>query len=68
LLPYAALESREAAQLDELVLKDPLTRDNFEGVALVAGAAAGALRIYLLSDNNYSEAQRTYLLAFDWPG
>ena len=46
----------------------PLTRDNFEGLAIVAGAGT-TKRLYLLSDNNYSTAQRTYLLAFDWtPG
>ena len=66
LFPREALESRNAAQLDELVLTDPLTRDNFEGIAVVAGGVTGALRLYLLSDNNYSSGQHTYLLAFDW--
>jgi hypothetical protein len=65
ILPYAAIDSRDAAGLDELVLDDPLTRDNFEGIAVVAGAGGG-LRVYVLSDDNFSTSQHTYLLAFDW--
>jgi hypothetical protein len=61
-----AIDSAEAPQLDELVLDEPLTRDNFEGLAIVKGRAPGTLRLYLLSDNNFSATQRTYLLAFDW--
>ncbi len=61
-----AIDSADAPQLDELVLDEPLTRDNFEGLAIVNGRAPGTLRLYLLSDNNFSAAQRTYLLAFDW--
>jgi hypothetical protein len=61
-----AIDSAEAPQLDELVLDEPLTRDNFEGLAILNGRTRGALRLYLLSDNNFSATQRTYLLAFDW--
>ena len=61
-----AIESASAPLLDELALTDPLTRDNFEGVALVNGSQPGVLRLYLLSDNNFSASQHTYLLAFDW--
>jgi hypothetical protein len=57
--------SGEGRIVDELTLAPPLTVDNFEGLAVVAGAA-GSLRFYLLSDDNGSAAQRTYLLAFDW--
>jgi hypothetical protein len=46
-------------------LTAPLTRDNFEGVAAVA-QPSGALRFYLISDDNFSKTQHTYLMAFDW--
>jgi hypothetical protein len=65
LLGRAAVDSADAAILDEFALVAPLTRDNIEGAALVPGNGGG-LRVYLLSDNNYSATQRTYLLAFDW--
>ena len=53
---------QDRARLD---LKPPLTVDNFEGVetALLPG---GAMRLFLLSDDNFSDNQRTLLLAFDW--
>lgn len=66
LVGRAAIDSASAPVLDELVLGEPLTRDNFEGMAIVNGREAGELRLYLLSDNNFSDSQRTYLLAFDW--
>ena len=66
LVGRAAIESASAPLLDELVLGEPLTRDNFEGIAIVNGRQPGVLRIYLLSDNNFSDTQKTYLLAFDW--
>ncbi|HYD43980.1 MAG TPA: esterase-like activity of phytase family protein, partial [Phenylobacterium sp.] len=49
----------------ELPLARPLTVDNFEGAAAVAGPG-GALRLYILSDDNFQSSQRTLLLAFDW--
>ena len=49
-----------------LSLAPPLSTDNFEGLA-VTKAADGALRIYLLSDDNFSKTQRTLLMAFDMP-
>ena len=42
----------------------PLTVDNFEGLAAVP--RTDGIRFYLLSDDNYSDSQRTLLLAFDW--
>jgi hypothetical protein len=45
-------------------LEPPLTTDNFEAIAAVPHA--GGWRIYLMSDDNFSSAQRTLLLAFDW--
>jgi hypothetical protein len=66
LVGRAAIDSASAPVLDELVLGEPLTRDNFEGMAIVNGRGTGVLRIYLLSDNNFSDSHKTYLLAFDW--
>lgn len=49
-------------------LEAPLTRDNFEGLAL-ATRPDGGLRLYLLADDNFNPAERTLLMAFDWkPG
>jgi hypothetical protein len=53
------------AAVDELILDRPLVTDNFEGIAIV-GDSDRAFRLYLLSDDNASAQQRTYLLAFDW--
>ncbi|WP_340644286.1 esterase-like activity of phytase family protein [Phenylobacterium sp.] len=52
----------EVARLD---LAKPLTVDNIEGVSAVPGRD-GATRFYLLSDDNFSNSQKTFLLAFDW--
>jgi hypothetical protein len=51
--------------LDEMTMAAPLTVDNFEGIAVVP-RATGGIRLYLVSDDNGSATQRTYLLAFDW--
>jgi hypothetical protein len=57
-----------ALALTELaVLAAPLTVDNLEGIAAVP-QANGAVRLYLLADNNFSEDQRTLLFVFDWAG
>jgi len=45
-------------------LAAPLPVDNFEGVSAVR-MPDGATRIYIVSDDNLSERQRTLLLAFD---
>ncbi|WP_135212873.1 esterase-like activity of phytase family protein [Vitreimonas flagellata] len=42
----------------------PLAVDNFEGVAAVR-APDGGVRLYVVSDDNFSARQRTLLLAFD---
>ena len=52
-------------RFDELVLARPMTVDNFEGVAAVP-QRGGAIRFYLISDDNFSNSQRTLLMAFDW--
>ena len=44
-------------------LKPPLTLDNFEGIACRADAQGRSL-FYILSDNNFSDSQRTLLLLF----
>jgi hypothetical protein len=46
------------------LISPPLTLDNFEGVSAVRGPN-GATRLYIVSDNNFSNRQRTLLLAFD---
>jgi hypothetical protein len=55
----------QGATLDELHLAAPLTVDNFEGVAALP-QPDGAVRFYLISDDNFSHLERTLLLAFDW--
>lgn len=60
------LRTKPAPQvIDSFSLEGPLTRDNFEGLAMVRNARGGT-RLYLLSDDNVSPTQRTLLLAFDW--
>lgn len=44
-------------------LEAPLVNDNFEGIATRPGPAGETL-VYLVSDNNFSSLQRTYLLLF----
>jgi hypothetical protein len=51
--------------IDQMELRGPLTADNFEGLAAVP-SKDGAVRFYLISDDNFSNSQRTLLLAFDW--
>ena len=45
-------------------LKSPLPVDNYEGIA-IGMSPSGALRIWLISDDNFSNNQRTLLLAMD---
>lgn len=52
-------------EIDRLAMAQPLTIDNFEGLAAVPGTD-GSVRFYLLSDDNFSNLQRTLLMAFDW--
>lgn len=54
--------------VDEMILAPPLVVDNFEGIAAVP-TADGGVRFYMVSDDNGSDTQHTYLLAFEWrPG
>jgi hypothetical protein len=56
--PDAEIRPQEIARL-----APPLTIDNFEGIA-VAPAGDGGTLVFLLSDDNFSPAQRTLLLVF----
>lgn len=53
------------ATVDDLHLALPLSVDNFEGLAALP-RADGAIRFYVIADDNFSRFQRTLLLAFDW--
>lgn len=53
----------EAELLAELAT--PLALDNFEGVSAVETPAG--VRLYLVSDDNFSALQKTLIYAFDWP-
>jgi hypothetical protein len=45
-------------------LNPPVALDNFEGLAVVP--MEGAVRLYIVSDDNFSRSQRTLLYAFDY--
>jgi hypothetical protein len=51
--------------VDRLNLSPPLSVDNFEGL-WAEGRKGGGLRLYLLTDDNFSKTQRNLFLAFDW--
>jgi hypothetical protein len=60
------LRAKPAPQIiDSFRIDGALTRDNFEGLAIVRNAKGGT-RLYILSDDNFSATQRTLLMAFDW--
>jgi len=46
-------------------LRPPLTVDNMEGISARRDAAGGKTFVYLISDDNFSAAQRTLLLMFE---
>jgi hypothetical protein len=58
--PGARLAGREIA-----VIAKPLPVDNFEAVTARA-APDGSVLIYMLSDDNFSDMERTLLLQFRW--
>lgn len=60
--PGAVLEGRKIAEL-----RAPLTRDNFEGIA-VHRAPDGKLRLTLLADDNFNALQRTLIVQFELVG
>ncbi len=53
------------SNVEELgALAPPMPLDNFEAISAVR-APDGAVRLYIVSDDNFSRRQRTLLLAFD---
>lgn len=54
-------QSRIIARLD-----DPAPRENYEGLAIVP-QAAGDPAIWVISDDNFGQFQRTLLLQLGWP-
>lgn len=56
---------RGKAVVSRLEMAQPLTVDNFEGVASWP-QPEGRRRFYLISDDNNISSQRTLLMAFDW--
>jgi len=65
---WLLITDRAGRGLDRLEIKRPATVDNFEGVAALP-RPDGSVRFYLISDDNFSNRQRTLLMAWDWtPG
>lgn len=62
------LETEEQRNnIDTLAVLTPdMTVDNFEGIAV--GEVNGEMRLFILSDDNYNESQRTLLLSFAFSG
>lgn len=65
-IPASEVRAHDAPmRVEQLAqLGPPHPVDNFEGVSAVR-MPNGATRIYIISDNNFSSRQRTYLFAFD---
>lgn len=61
LRPGALVAGEELARIEP-----PLIADNFEGISAVPGPD-GAIRIFLVSDDNFSVLQRTLFVALDLP-
>jgi len=53
-------------ETDQLTLSRPVLTDNFEGLAARV-LETGELRLWIVSDNNFSKMQRTLIYAFDVP-
>jgi hypothetical protein len=60
--PLAVLQGELLAEL-----RSPLTTENFEGITAFR-SASGAIRLLLVSDDNFNGAQRTLLVAFEIAG
>jgi hypothetical protein len=65
-IPASEVRANDAPmRVEQLAqLGPPRPVDNFEGVSAVR-MPNGATRLYIVSDNNFSARQRTYLFAFD---
>lgn len=59
------IADRSGRTLDLHTIARPATVDNFEGISALP-RPNGSVRFYLISDDNFSPAQRTLMLAFDW--
>lgn len=46
-------------------IEPDMSVDNYEAIALAN--VGGTRRIFLMSDDNFNDAQRTLLISFDWP-
>lgn len=62
---WIVITDRAGAPLDVHAIARPATVDNFEGVSPVV-RKDGTIRLYILSDDNFSPSQRTLLMALDW--
>jgi hypothetical protein len=47
-------------------LNPPVTLDNFEGLTVAPRDRGEAVRLYIVSDDNFSSSQKTLLYAFDY--
>ncbi len=59
----SVLSGKPACAL-KLALSPPFIMDNYEGLAVMKDPQSGAKLAFILSDDNFSAAQGTYLLAF----
>jgi len=57
-------EGTDAEIVELATLAPPMAVDNFEGITAVR-RPDGGVRLYIVSDNNFSDRQRTLLYAFD---
>lgn len=66
-VPASALRAGALVDGEDLArLEPPLLNDNFEGIATRPGANGETL-VYLVSDDNFSPLQRSYLVLFALP-
>jgi hypothetical protein len=66
-LPHAAIKPGKTLKPELLAtLAEPMTVDNFEGIATRRGPKGETL-IYLVSDDNFRRSQRTLLMMFALP-
>jgi len=64
-LPRGAIRPGAHLAGEELaLLQSPLTLDNFEGISAIR-APDGSVRLYIISDDNYTFLQRTLLFMFE---
>lgn len=66
-IAHLRFENGRAVREEWATLAPPMPVDNFEGIAAVQ-MADGGVRLYIVSDDNFSDRQRTLLYAFDLIG